>query len=164
MPFSKYSSVVSIVVGKDNPVTFTVSKDLVTCTSKFFDAAFKEPFAVARFHPLKLPKDDPGLFSIVIEAVYAGNIVSDCHAYRALEQFEKVQLYLLLDKFDFVNRGGKQTAEDHLHQMISTQFGYGEILDAMIVAMIFSNSVSGSPLRERSSGRCGLSRGLSPSG
>jgi hypothetical protein len=65
-----------------------------------------------------------------------------------LEQFEDVKLYIILDKYDFADRTGKSMAEDHLQEMIDAQFGRGQELKAMIVPMIFSNSVLGSLLRE----------------
>lgn len=39
-------------------------------------------------------------------------------------------------------------AEDHLQEMIAAQFGRGEELKAMIVPIIFTNSVPGSLLHE----------------
>jgi hypothetical protein len=61
---------VSFVVGKDNPRTFTVHKDFATFRSPVFDAAFNGHFLESNTKTMNLDDVDPDVFAMLVQWLY----------------------------------------------------------------------------------------------
>jgi len=131
-----------------NPITFTVHKDLLTSHSRYFAAASNGHFKEAQSNAIRLPGDEPGLFAVAVDAVYRGHIVSDNRAYRSLGYVDDLKLYVILDKYTFVNRDGSSMATSHLDEVSDCRVERLNDFTSEHVTFIFNNSTVGSMLRE----------------
>lgn len=86
-----YNELVTIIIGKDAPKTFTVHKGLLGHYSEYFACAFGNPNWAEADGTGRLPDDDPEVFQLFKNFIYAGRLTDDTRlAYHV--------------QFDFVNR------------------------------------------------------------
>lgn len=64
------SKVVTLIVGPEE-TNFVVHEVLLTKHSEFFGAAFRSNFLEGKTREMKMPEDDPRLFAIFIDYIYA---------------------------------------------------------------------------------------------
>lgn len=130
---------IKVVVGDSllRQPTFIVHKYLLCSKSPFFEAACKEEWREGRTGTVALPNDDPNIFTLLLEIMYAGELLAS-EEYTA-EQL--IDLYIFADKVQMITSANM--AFNALHTFLQ-----GNYLTTVAVEKVYAGTARGSRLRK----------------
>lgn len=140
-----HSDVIVFLVGVDEPMRFIVHERLVNPRSEFTRLALRGVWKEALGRTIKLPEDDPEVFSVYQQWLYDGLVHTSSGTIfptKTDDEYEAlVKAYILGEKLmdpDF---------KDAITDAIVDKFRCLRRFDTGLTTLVFNETPSGSPLR-----------------
>ena len=133
------------LVGRYAPERYSIHERLISPRSEFVRLALRGEWKEAQERTIKLPEDDPAIFSVYQQWLYGGLIRTCCgnsFSRCADDEYETlVKAYILGEKF--MDNDFKDAAIDAIVDKLSSIRRF----DTRLTTLVFNNTPSESPLR-----------------